>query len=80
MLDVLLEYGECVQTKSLYKCETSIFFSKNNTLSICIYTQFIIYCFILTNKIHFFLKNVEGRELPAQTVVSSEHLQQENAS
>lgn len=69
MPDVLLEYGQCVQTKSLYKCETSILFSKNNTVSICMYTQFIP-----TNKNTFFLKNMKGRELLPQPVVSSEHL------
>lgn len=78
MSDVLLEYGEWVQTKSLYKCETSIFFSKNSIVSICIYTQFTIDQFIPTNKNTFFLKNMKGRELPTQTVASSEHLQEEN--
>lgn len=76
MSDVLLEYSECVQTKSLYKCETSILFSKNNTVSICMYTQFIIYPFIPTNKNAFFLKNMKESELLPQPVTSSEHLQE----
>jgi len=79
MPGVLIEYGECVQTKSLYKCETSICFSKNNTVSICIYTQFIISLYQQV-KIHFFLQNVKGRELPTQTVASSEHVQEDNSS
>lgn len=39
MSDVLLEHGECIKIKSLYKCETSSFVSKNqdNAVSICIY-------------------------------------------
>lgn len=62
------------------KWETSIFFSKNSTVSICIYTQFVIYPLIPTNKNTFFLRNMKGRELPTQTVASSEHLQEENSS
>lgn len=76
MSNVLLEYSECVQTKSLYKYETSILFSKNNTVSICMYTQFIIYQFIPTNKNAFFLKNMKESKLLPQPVTSSEHLQE----